>query len=60
MEKIKGLLAKINMKDLSNSAIFGFGFLVGTGDVAGALFFSVFWYIGAFIGRKMADVWFPS
>lgn len=58
MEKIKSLLAKINRRDLENSTIFSLGFLLGSGgDIAGAIFFAVFWYVGAFIGSKFFESW---
>ena len=58
MEKIKNLLAKIDRKNLSNSIIFALGFLLGSsGEVEGALFFALFWYVGAFIGGKFFESW---
>jgi len=57
MKKIKELFASINKRSLERSLIFALGFGIGASSLPAALFFTVFWYIGEFIGGKLYNSW---
>jgi hypothetical protein len=46
-----------NRRDLERAGVFALGFLSGSGDPIGAIFFAIFWYAASFIGRKIYAGW---
>ena len=46
-----------NRRDLERAGVFALGFLLGSKDPIGAIFFAIFWYMASFIGRKIYAGW---